>query len=337
MTIRSWLIGLLVAATPVLDPLALVEPTVVVSVAERARLDRGELVLRVLPSGRGQVAVFGATRIGVDPVELIAAANDIADLRKSGLVLAIQRFSSPPQAADLDALTLDAHDREVLSACEVGNCSFKLSAIEIEVIRRSRYGDVDGDRITAALRRVMLERTRAYLSAGLAALPPIANRSRPWYLHDVLAAARAESPRLLSEPPLSWWLGDDGDAAPVESFLYWSKEHFGTGKPVILITHVAIYRPSTGAAVVIGKQIFGSRYTNGALSMMAIGTAESGDRYLVYLNRSTVDLLGGVFGGVKRAMLEARLAGELPELIGRLRDRLERSHHVSRADSLRHH
>ena len=331
------LVALLFAAASTMDPMAIVDPSVALSATDRSRLAGGELVSRVLPAHKGQVAVFAATRIDAEPETLIAAARDITDLKKSRLVLAIGRFSNPPQLTDLDALTLDAHDRDVLAACEPHRCSFKLAAIEIEAIKRDRHGDVDGDRITMALRRVMLQRVQAYLSAGLAALPPISNRSTPWRLHEVLAAAQAESPRLLQSPPLASWIGDEPDRGSLESFVYWSKELFGSGKPVILITHVAIHRPAAGTAVVVGKQIFASRYINGALSMSAVTTADGGQRYLVYLNRSTVDVLGGVFGGIKRAMLESRLSGEMPELIARLRDRLERSRHVTRTDPVRHH
>ena len=337
MTGKWWLVSVLAAAVGATDPIAIVEPTIALSAADRGRLARGELVSRVLPARQGQVAVFAVTRIDAEAETLVAAARDIADLKKSRLVLAIGRFSDPPQLADLDALTLDAHDRDVLAACEPGRCSFKLAAIEIEAIKRDRQGGVDGDRITMALRRVMLQRVQAYLSAGLAALPPVANRSTPWRLHDVLAAAQAESPRLLQSPPLAAWIGDEPERGSLESFVYWSKELFGSGKPVILITHVAIHRPARGAAVVVGKQIFASRYLNGALAMTALTTADGGQRYLVYLNRSTVDVLGGVFGGVKRAMLESRLSGEMPELIARLRDRLERSRYVSRTDPVRHY
>ena len=330
------LVALLLAAATTLDPIAIVEPSVALTAAERNRLGSGELVSRVLPAHQGQVAVFAATQIDANPNQLIAAARDVADLKKSSFVLAIGRFSDPPRLSDLDALTLDAHDRDVLTVCEPGRCSFKLAAIEIEAIRQFRHGDVNGDRMAAALRSVMLQRVQAYLAAGLAALPPIANRSRPWLLYDVLAAAQAESPRLLQSPPLSSWIHDEPARGSLESFVYWSKELFGSGKPVILITHVAIHRPAAGAAVVVGKQIFASRYLNGALSMTALTTAADGRRYLVYLNRSTVDLFGGLFGGVKRSLLESRLSGEVPELVARLRDRLERKRDVSRADPLRH-
>ena len=337
MAVKWWLCSVFIAASGAMDPLAIVEPSVALSAADRDRLGRGELVSRVLPAHQAQVAVFAATRIDAEPDTLIAAARAIADLKKSGLVLALGRFSDPPQLSDLGALTLDAHDRTVLAACEPRRCSFKLAAIEIEAIRQARHGDIDGKGITTALRQVMLQRVEAYLSAGLASLPPIANRPTSWRLHDTLAAAQAESPRLLRAPPLSSWIDDEPARGSVESFVYWSKELFGSGKPVILITHVAIHRPGPGTAVVVGKQIFASRYLNGALSMTALTTAADGQHYLVYLNRSTVDLLGGLFGGIKRSVMESRLSGEVPAIIARLRDRLERSRHVTRPDSLRHH
>ena len=334
MAAKLWLLGAVLAAAPVLNLQALVEPVIRLSAADWARLGKGELVSRVLPSHDGQVAVFAATRCTADPATLVASVHDIAELKKSRFVAATQRFSDPPQLADLDTLTLERHDLDVLGACEVGRCSFKLSAAEIAFLIRARNGDAAGDRITPALRQIMFDRVRAYLSGGLASLPPIGNRSRVWHLHDVLAAAQAESPRLLREPPLSSWLGDDGASDPsIDGFLYWSTEYFGASKPVILITHVAVYQPTPDVAIVVGKQIFGSRYTNGGLTMMAITTGGAGERYLVYLNRSTVDVLGGL----KRATLESRLSKEVPEVVGRLRDRLERNHHASSSRSLRHH
>jgi hypothetical protein len=334
---RLLLMAAVLAVAGMSDPLAIVRPTVDLSPLDQARLDRGELVSRVLPARKGQVAVFAATGVSADASTLAAAATDIADLKKSSFVTAIQRFSDPPQLSDLDGLTLDQHDLDVLKACEVGRCSFKLAAIEIEAIGLARYGDVNGRQVTAALRGVMLDRARAYLSAGLASLPPIANRPRTWQLHEVLGAALDESPSLLRQPPLLAWLRDERVTECVDSFLYWSKEHFGSGKPVILITHVAIYQPSADVAVVVGKQIFASRYLNGAVSMTAVTAAPSGERYLVYLNRSTVDLLGGFWGGFARAEIESRLSRRVPELVARLRDRLERSHHATRSDHLRHH
>ena len=328
---------LLIAAVGATDPFALLAPRVTVSDRERAALARGDVVVQTLPGHEGQVATFAATRISADADTLVAAARDIAALKKSSFVLAIRRFSDPPQLSDLDDLVLSERDVIALADCEVGRCSFKLAAIEIDTIKRSRYGDRRGERITNAFRQVLLDRVHAYASSGLAALPPIANRSTVWQLGDEFSALQAQSPSLLQAPPLGAWLRDHRrDGYPIESFLYWSQEHYGSGKPVIAVTHLGILRDARGA-MVVGKQIFASRYMNGALSLIALTTDHDGTRYLSYLNRSTVDLLDGLFGGVARAVLETRLSSEIPEIIVKLRDRLERSRHASSTDPLRNH
>jgi len=319
------------------DPFGPVAPAVTLSTAQRAAVDRGEVLAFAVPGHRGQVAAFGATRVNVEPESLARAARDIAALKKSRFVEAIRRFSDPPLLSDLDELQLNGRDLQALAACEIGNCSFKLAAIEIETVKRLRDGDVNGERLTAALRRVLFDRVIGYRAAGLAAVPPIVNRGKPWRLDEVFVALTAESPHLLQSPPFGAWMRDQPQRnGEIETFLYWSKEYYGAGKPVILITDIAIYQPSRDAVIVAGKQLFSNRYMNGALSLMAITTDARGAHYLIYLNRTTVDLLGGLFGGLKRAMLESHVADEMPEIIARLRARLERSSHVSSLDPVRH-
>ena len=75
----------------------------------------------------------------------------------------------------------------------------------------------------------------------------------------------------------------------------------------------------------LGKQVFATRYMTGGLSLTAITTdTATGANYLVYLNRTGVDLLGGLFGSLKRSVLESRLKSEVPNIIQNLRVRLER-------------
>ena len=78
----------------------------------------------------------------------------------------------------------------------------------------------------------------------------------------------------------------------VESFLYWSKERLG-GRPTISVTHVAIVEPGGVLPEVIaaGQEIFATHYTTASLNITAIvrGT-QPGEHYLVYLNRSRVDV-----------------------------------------------
>jgi hypothetical protein len=118
------------------------------------------------------------------------------------------------------------------------------------------------------------------------------------------------------------------DDPHIESFFYWSKEHYSGGKPVISITHVGIVRPEPEsrlpAVLVTGKQIFATHYIEGALGLTLVTrSGPNGVRYLAYLNRSQLDLLRGFFGGLARSVVEARLERQSPQIVRGLRLRLE--------------
>jgi hypothetical protein len=301
---RMFVVAICLLFTSVIDadPLAMVAPCVTVSSQERQALARGETVGRTLPAHQGQVALFAATR-------------GIADLKKSSFVSAIKRFSAPPLLSDLDELSPSDRDVAAMAQCVMRNCSLKLTEAEIAALTPHR-----GDRgaLVLAFRRIVLDRVKRYLSGGLAALPPIANRPQSKSLSDTFTALQAASPCVMQREPLAGWIRDDPTAGrDLESFVYWSQESYGSGKPVVIFTHVAIHREGPHAVIVVGKQILATRY-------------------LTYLNRSSVDLLGGFFGSVKRAVLESRLSGEMPEIITKLRTRLERSGYDSRPRFLRH-
>jgi hypothetical protein len=110
-----------------------------------------------------------------------------------------------------------------------------------------------------------------------------------------------------------------------DSFLYWSKEHYGRGKPVISVTQVHVVRPtgpSLPALVVIGQEIFASHYRDGSLGTTFVLESAT-TRYLAYLNRSRLDRLDGMFGGLKRAIVERKLRSEVKDVIAGIRRRIE--------------
>lgn len=324
-------IGAFMALLLAADPFSLLSSAITISPADRRSLDRGAIVARTLKGDDSQVGVLAMSRINVPPEMLIAHARAIEDLKRSSFVIAIKRFSNPPRLADLDGLVLPARDVEAAARCVIGDCSFKLSAPEIELLRSlSTTGTPDRDAaIQRAFRQVVLARVNAYLAGGLSAVPAIANRSKPLRLAHVFASIFAATPPMSSAPRATQWLRDfPNDARQVESFLYWSQENYGAGKPVVVVTHVGLIAPDSpgGPAIVLGKQIFATRYMTGGLSLTAITTdTGTGANYLVYLNRTGVDLLGGLFGPLKRSLLESRLTSDLPDIIQKLRRRLERS------------
>jgi hypothetical protein len=212
---------------------------------------------------------------------------------------------------------------------QAGNCSFKLTAAEMDLLRAPISGVDRNDAIQRAFRRVVLARVNAYLAGGLVALPPTANRSNAVCFGEVFRQLAAASPSLPHAPCASRWLRDFPNTSDhIESFLYWSQETYGASKPVVVVTHVGLISQASPGdpTIVLGKQVMATRYMTGGLSLMAITTDESrGISYLVHLNRTGVDLLGGLFGPLKRAALESRLKRELPDIIQKLRTRLERT------------
>jgi hypothetical protein len=116
-------------------------------------------------------------------------------------------------------------------------------------------------------------------------------------------------------------------AGDAESFLYWSHETLGAGKPIVSITHVAIFRnppPEPTSAVVAARQVFATHYLTGSLSLTL--TADGADgvpAYLVYLRRSRTDAFDGVFGRFVRHVVEGRIRSDAPALLDTLRSKLE--------------
>ena len=70
------------------------------------------------------------------------------------------------------------------------------------------------------------------------------------------------------------------------------------------------------------EMAYANHYKDGAVAVTAIA-GSPGDQYLVYAHRSDVDVLGGVWGGLVRRMIERRVKNEAPGIVNALRVRLE--------------
>jgi hypothetical protein len=315
---------------PLADPFAFVAAWITVTRGDRARLAAGQIVARTLPSRDAQAAVFVVSRLNAPPDRLAEWTHAIAEFKRSRFVLAIGRFSEPPTIGDLAGLAVDDDDIDALQHCRPGACKVKLTAEEIAAVSRARSsGGAAPEVVQQAFRLVVLRRLQAYRAAGLAGLPPVADRDPPRHLDHALSAVLQQSPYLTRVPGLGEWLADYPRAGgtAVDSFFYWSKEHYGSGKPVISVTHVGIVRPPAGAGrpaiVVAGKQIFATHYVQASLGLTMVFSGGGDQAYLAYLNRSAVDVLGGMMGPLARSVLERRMARQAPLIISGLRTRLE--------------
>lgn len=310
------------ASAPPVDPFAFFQPAVAVTASDRARLGRGEPVARVLPADDGDVAVWVAVPATIDGDRLVAWVRRIEALKKSSYVLAIARFSDPPRLDDLRALTLDEDDVSEIQGCRPGHCGLKLSASEMAALKAAAP-----DRVQQRFRELVLDRVRLYIASGDA--PSYEDGAEPVSPTHVFSAILDRSTFLAARVPA---FAESLRTAAVrrppggDTFLYWSKERVAD-KPIVSVTEVHILRsqnPALPEALVAGRQIFSSHYISGSLGLTALMRgAPGGPHYLVYVNRTNVDVLRGTFGGIIRWFAERRLKSDATNVLGALRRRLE--------------
>jgi hypothetical protein len=299
----------LLMAAVALDPFLFFQPTVRLEPRERETLATGRAVARTMPAPDGHVGIFAAVAADIDGARLVRWMRDIAALKRSPRVKEIGRFSDPPRIEDLEALTLDAADADEIARCRIPKCGVKLEPAEIEAIRRAmqRERTATGPGAQRAFREVVLARTRRYLEVGRRAVP----------VPQFLLTNWPEVGRDVGEYPRRVVPGS-------ERFLYWAKDDFG-GKPIVSVTHVTIVRGDGEArpdVLVVGRQVFGTHYVNGAWSVTAL-MRSSPRNYLAYVNQTEIDLLDSWYGGLVRRVVQRRLRDEAVGVLDGLRRRLE--------------
>lgn len=313
------------------DPFAFFRPTVSLTDAEQRKLDEGDAIVKVVRARDREIAIVSAARVNVDGDRLVAWVRQIDGLKRGRYVSAIGRFSQPPRIEDLGALTLDDDDLEEVRHCRSGACGVKMSGEEIAHLRQTAAaaGTNWKPAVQGTFRKIVLARVEKYLTDGLAGSSPYHDQKIPVSLDAEFAAIIDESEFLVArQPDLTDYLTQypRRASAGIESFLYWSKEALG-GKPIITVTHVSIIRsqePGVPEALVAARQIFATHYMTGSLALTTItGGADRSPRYLMYLNRSRVDVLDGLFGGLVRRIVERRLRTEALEVVRGFRQRLE--------------
>lgn len=314
------------------DPFSFLEPNIQLTPRQRAALDEGQAIARALPADDGYLAVFAAARLDVGPEALMSWTRAIDTLHRGAFVKAIGRFSSMPVESDLDGLRLDAGDLDALRRCRPGDCKVKLAASEIGAVQQAIAAGGADWRAAAerAFRRLLLARVEHHRARGLASLEPYADRETPASIYEAFAGVVTRSPYLTSGLPELVVALERPSLAAIprsESLYYWSKEHYGSGKPVVSVTHVRYWMPDgtgTPAAVAASTQIFTSHYINGALGLTLVLCEPDGSGcYLAYINRTQTDLFDGLFGGIRRGIARQRIESQGPAVIRALRDRLQ--------------
>ena len=299
------------------------------SAGDLNRLDRGEVVARTLDvKNKREVATLGVVRINTSPGQYVERMSDIAAFKKTADVLQIGTFSDVPRLSDVTALTIEDADLKQLRTCRVDDCDLRLPAEAIDHVHKEidwRAPDASS-KASLLVRQLLVEYVARYRQSGMKASMEYADRAPRLNVAREFASllgadtlTSAHAPRLrrhLLEYPAS-------SAEKITDFVYWSKE-LVRGRPVISITHVATAAALDDSPVtyaIASKQIYAMHYFDASLGLTLLipdrGTA-SPAMYVVYLNRSRIDLFDGLFGGVARRIVAGKAKGLVAEQLQRL-------------------
>jgi len=298
-------------------------------------ITKGTPVARILdPSVPTEVVPFGTIRVEVPAEFFIEKFSDITAFKKGKEVLQIGKFHTPPRLEDLDPLTLGLEELETLRRCRVGSCGLKMTAEMISRLQKEvNWSAPDWQRLAMVVyRRLLFDYVNGYLRKGPAALAVYQDKAEPLRLADELRSIIKASPYLAQHlPELDRHLISLPDLGLPDSehFLYWSQERFGF-KPVVSVTDVSICRVVRGSGtsyVIASMQIYADHYFTGSLGVAEFVDKNrqrpGSDAYLTYLNRTRVDLLLGVFSGLKRFFLRRRLLDGMDKYLRLVKQRLE--------------
>ena len=288
-----------------------------------ATLSQGRTVVRLLPvTDKREVAVFGLVGLQVPAQVFLQSFRDSIIQKSNPAILEIGKFGATPTASDLETLTFDDRDLDDLKDCVVGDCKLKLSAKMIERLRREVNWYAADYRIQATqlLKQILLDYVRDYLERGDPALIEYNDKPKVVRLADELRALLAESTYGDKFPEFGQQLNGSmkSEFSMVESAIVWSKIKFGL-KPVIAINHIVIYKlaQNLGPQVfVASKQIYANHYFDSSLSLTAfVNIPGESASYLFYENRSRADGLSGLFGKMKRGLVEDRALNSLKNIL----------------------
>jgi hypothetical protein len=290
-----------------------------------AALEQGQTVVKLFPMrDKREVAVCGVVSLQAPGEVFLQSFRERMAWKNNPAILEIGRFSSPPTLDDLQTLTIDNRDLEDLKDCVVGDCQLRLSAMMIERFHKEVNWEAPDYRIQATqlLKLMLLDYVNDYLARGDAALIEYNDKPKEVRLAEeqhTLMAAPSYVNDVLTEFPQHLKGFPSPELPIVENAFVWSKIKFGL-KPFNAINHIMIYKREleTGPQILIAsKQIYANHYFDSSLALTAFVSVPgaSPGAYLFYENRSRADGLEGLFGKIKRRIVENRAVDSLKAIL----------------------
>ena len=268
--------------------------------AQLAAVDQGRAVVKVLDTqDKRDVAVFAIITADVPREVYVQRVQDFQTSLRTPTRTQFGIFSDPAAAADLAALTVDNRDIADLKDCRPGDCKVKLPATEMRRIREEvdwKAGDVQAQ-VDAYARRRLLEYVSDYRTRGDTAMVVYDDRGNVRASHAFAALLGQSAYVYEYAPSFHKYLATypHGKLDGLTEVLFWSDEALPRLKPILSITHLAVYAPPElpGATLVAAKQIYADHYFEAAFELLTVidrqRSAGEPGIYLVLLRRFRFD------------------------------------------------
>jgi hypothetical protein len=292
--------------------------------ADIARLDKGEPLARLVKEGSADdLTLMGAIRLKISRAAYLKWYGNLENFKKSSMIENVGRFHNPPRPEDVAQLQVFRADARKLKGCRPGTCAVKLTVAEQECLETVDWTAPNlPERVNAMARESIRSDVANYLKQGDAALGNYVDRQPPTSIVETFRSLvngsvglRRAFPKVFEK--IASYQGGLGEGESV----YWDTESYGLGsKPLLNVIHVMRFEPQTGVSVICSKQIRATHYYDGSLGFTILVDANPGT-YLVYVNRSRIDLLRG--GGWKKSLLEHYGPGMTKKEMVRLKSRVE--------------
>lgn len=296
---------------------------------EVSRLLQGDIVSKKLRmSDKRDIALLGAMILDVPADATVQAAHNIKKFKEGNEILGLEKF----QKFDADELkTLNMEDKEIaeLGNCQIGDCESKMPDTWIERLS----GEKDKDKRMNLLRKLLADYAKDFAVRGNKAIQESKNTSYPVAADKEFLSLLDQSPYIKELTPEFYeYLREYPGKQPpgTESFIYWSREKFGF-KPVINLTHVIFYRWSQSGLsgyLIASRQVYADHYYDASLGLTILidrPTVEgkAPGSYLIYINRSRIDMLGGFLSSLRRAITLSRVRSGLESHMQTMKQRVE--------------
>lgn len=296
---------------------------------EITRMMKGEIVVKKLKTHDDRdIAVLGAMLLDVPSEATVEAARDIKTFKEGKEILALGKFDTyDPQ--EMNSLNLEEDEIEDLGDCRVRDCDMKMPGAWIEKLSK----ETDKTKRVQLLRSLLADYAKDYALRGNKAVLNYENTKHPVAAQTEFVGILQDSSYLQAlAPDFYHYLKEypEKQVAGTDNFIYWSNETFGF-KPLINLTHVSIYKWSQtelNGYMIASRQVFADHYCDASLGLTILmdrptSDGQSAGSYLIYINRSRIDMLGGFLSSLRRALTLPRIRGGLERHMKSMKERVE--------------